>query len=184
MKRLVDFKDKTSKKIEELESELIDLKVMLELVNSLLLEKGFKRAEIAKTSEDKETLKQAATGPEPCTEYEAVSQLKTADGEILADLYTSDNSLRAVLSKARNFNVNTPPFASFLVERVLAKMQDKDCELARAGQLPSGEIFSYEIIRDGDFVREIVVRHVDEDRLRELKSSIRWTLEKMHEKVS
>jgi hypothetical protein len=29
-----------------------------------------------------------------------------------------------------------------------------------------------------------VLRNVDEDRLRELKSSIRWTLEKMYEKTT
>jgi hypothetical protein len=28
-----------------------------------------------------------------------------------------------------------------------------------------------------------VIRNVDEERLRELKSSIRWTLEKMYEKT-
>jgi hypothetical protein len=32
-------------------------------------------------------------------------------------------------------------------------------------------------------LREIVIRNVDEERLRELKSSIRWTLEKMYEKT-
>jgi hypothetical protein len=44
-------------------------------------------------------------------------------------------------------------------------------------------MFAYNIVREGDLIREIIIRNVDEERLRELKSSIRWTLEKMYEKT-
>jgi len=37
-------------------------------------------------------------------------------------------------------------------------------------------------VRDGDRIMALVIRNFDEERLRELKSSIRWTLEKMFEK--
>jgi hypothetical protein len=55
--------------------------------------------------------------------------------------------------------------------------------LVRTGQLGPDKIFSYSIVQEGDVIREIVIRNVDADRLRELKSSIRWTLEKMYEKM-
>jgi hypothetical protein len=88
-----------------------------------------------------------------------------------------------VSAEGKNFNVNTPPFTPFLVERVFAKMQEKDNELSRMGQLAPDKVFSYTIVREGDIIREIIIEHVDQDRLRELKSSIRWTLEKMYEKM-
>jgi hypothetical protein len=62
-------------------------------------------------------------------------------------------------------------------------MQERDNELVRTGQLGADRIFSYNIVREGDVIREIVIRNVDADRLRELKSSMRWTLEKMYEKM-
>ena len=62
-------------------------------------------------------------------------------------------------------------------------MQDKDAELIRMKQLTPEKMFSYNIIREGDLIREIVIHNVDEDRFKELKSSIRWTLEKMNEKM-
>ena len=43
--------------------------------------------------------------------------------------------------------------------------------------------FSYGVVREGEHIREIVIHNVDEERLKELKSSIRWTFEKMYEKV-
>jgi hypothetical protein len=63
------------------------------------------------------------------------------------------------------------------------KMQDKDDELVREGQLTTDKKFAYDIVSEGDLLREIVLKNVDEDRLKELKSSIRWTLEKMYEKT-
>ncbi|PIU58803.1 hypothetical protein COS86_07585 [Candidatus Bathyarchaeota archaeon CG07_land_8_20_14_0_80_47_9] len=120
-----------------------------------------------------------STSPEP----ESVTPLKTVTGELLASIFTSENSLRVVPAEDKTFDINTPPFTQFLVERVLTKMQERDNELVRTGQLDPDKIFSYNIIREGDVIREIVIRNVDADRLRELKSSIRWTLEKMYEKI-
>ncbi len=44
-------------------------------------------------------------------------------------------------------------------------------------------MFSYNIVREGDLIREIIIKNVDDERLKELKSSIRWTFEKMFEKM-
>lgn len=179
IKRLVEFKEKLEKRIEQLKSELEELQATLELVKSILLEKGFKRAEITVKTE----AEAAAIQPTPAVAYENVIQLNATSGELLATLYVGDGFLRVVPAEDKSFNVNTPPFNSFLVERVLVKMQEKDLELARTGQLPPEKVFSYNIVKDGDVLREIHVKNVDEERLRELKSSIRWTLEKMYEKM-
>jgi hypothetical protein len=187
IKKLITFKKKLEKKVEDLESELKELQAMLETVNSILLEKGFKRAEIAKPPAEVEALppKEEVTVEHAPSQvgYESVTQLKAVTGELLANLYISENSLRVVPAEDKNFNVNTPPFTPFLVERVLAKMQEKDSELAKTGQATPDKIFSYNIVREGDVIREITIKNFDENRLRELKSSIRWTLEKMYEKM-
>lgn len=187
LKRLVSFKQKLEKKVEELEFELKDLQATLEAINSILVEKGFKRAEITKPPAEIEALPPdeeiaAEPSPQPPIEHESVP-LRAVTGELLATLHTSDDSLQVVPAEDKNFNINTPPFTPFLLERVLAKMQEKDNELARTGQIATGKAFSYNIVREGDIVREITIKHVDQDRLRELKSSIRWTLEKMYEKM-
>ena len=109
--------------------------------------------------------------------------MKTVAGEVLAILHVSVGSLKVLPAEDKNFNVNTPPFTHFLLQKVFAKMQEKDGELLKAGQLSPDKVFSYNIVREGDIIREIIVKNVDQERLRELKSSIRWTLEKMYEKV-
>lgn len=189
-KRLIDFKVRLTKRIEDLETELKDLQATLEIVNSILLEKGFRRADSIRepcatqtASPEKEyTVEPEETVHEP-TAPENIAQLKSASGELLAVLYMTENSLRALPSADKNFDTNTPPFNQFLVERVLMKMQERDNELVRAGQLPPDNALSFSIVKEGDLIREICVRNADSERMRELKSSIRWTLEKMYEKM-
>jgi hypothetical protein len=190
MKRLVEFKEKLEKRIQRVEAELKDLQATLETVNSVLMEKGFRRADTIKEEpKSPAAVMEKEATVEPTDQFhqqappENVVPLKTASGELMAVLYLTDDSLRALPAADKNFDVNTPPFTQFLVERVLMKMQERDSELIRTGQLPADRALTYSIIKDEDILREICVNNVDAERLRELKSSIRWTLEKMFEKT-
>ena len=186
LKALVNFKKKLEKRIEELEAEVKEASATLEAVNSVLLEKGFRRGDIKEVKEPKEEAPPAVdvtVKAEKPAEPESVIPLKTMDDEPLAIIYVDKEALHILPDESKNFSVNTPPFQPFLVERVLVKMQEKDSELVRMGQLAADKIFAYNIVSEGDLIREIVIRNVDEDRLRELKSSLRWTLEKMYEKT-
>jgi len=190
---MLALKQRLEKRLEELDGEAKELKATLDVVNSILLEKGFRRVSIAdaeakaKEPQPKQA-EEAVAGEEESTGYrggepENVIPLKTVGDESLAIIYVEKDSIHVLPDESKNFSVNTPPFGNFLVERVLAKMQDKDNELVRMKQLAPEKMFSYNIIRENDLIREIVVRNVDEERFKELKSSIRWTLEKMYEKM-
>jgi len=187
IKKMAEFRAWLEKRIEEVETELGGLRVLLEFTDTSLLKEGFKRAEMVKPTP---TPPQAmpATSPEtalplPTMEYGETIPLKTVTGDLLADMYVAEDSMRIVLPKDKNFDVKTPPFTSFLVERVLAKMQEKDHEAAGTGDITPDKILSYNIIRDGDTIREVTIKNVRPERLQELKSTIRWTLEKMYEKM-
>ena len=196
---MLALKQRLEKRIAELDSETKELQDTLDTVNSILLEKGFKRASL-RDIETKETAEPTVTvsktesvktelpkEPKPLGyqggEPENVIPLKASNEETLAIIYVEKNSVHILPDESKHFSVNTPPFGNFLVERVLAKMQDKDSELVRLKQLTPDKMFSYNITREGEFIKEIVIRNVDEERFRELKSSIRWTLEKMYEKM-
>jgi hypothetical protein len=192
LKTLVNFKKKLEQRIDELNSELEESLGLLEVINSVLLEKGFKRGDMKEVKEaPKEetppevhvTVTEEKPAAPRAAEHESVIPLKTMDDEPLAIIYVDKETLHLLPDESKNFSVNTPPFHSFLVERVLAKMQEKDSELVRAGQLAPDKMFAYNIVSENDLIREIVIRNVDEERLRELRSSVRWTLEKMYEKA-
>lgn len=188
-RRLIAFKKKIETRIEDLEAELKEQQTALELVNSVLLEKGFKHPEIKASPLSEHAPKERTSEVEPeettaPSEPEVARTLKSGSGETLAQLYVDSDVLHVVLAEDKAFKINTPPFNQFLIQRVLLKMQERDSELVRNGQLDPDKILCFDIIRDGDIVREILIRNFDSDRLRELSSSIRWTLEKMREKTS
>ena len=188
MKALVIFKKKLEMKLEDLEAETKEVTTMLETVNQILLDKGFKRGDI---KEIPQQLKEAPTivtvkektGIPSVQEPENVIPLKTLNEEPLAIIYVEQGALHVLPDESKSFSTNTQPFNNFLVERILARMQEKDSELVRMGELTPDKMFSYNIVREGDLIREIIIKNVDEERFKELKSSIRWTFEKMYEKM-
>ncbi len=197
MKAMLSLKQRLEKRIEKLENELKELTATLEVVNSVLLEKGFKRGSLqeaeaklkepieARPVEAQEELyaKEEKLAGYHGGEPENVIPLKTANDETLAIIYIEKDSIHVLPDETKSFNINTPPFGNFLLDRVLQKMQNKDKELIRAGRLPPEKMFNYNVVREDDLIREIVIHNVDEERFRELRSSIRWTLEKMYEKM-
>ena len=195
MKSMIAFKKRLEDQIERLNQEAKEAQAALDTVNSILLEKGFKRGDIKEVPATavlpKEVVlpKPAAelpkpkAAPTPAAESETVIPLKTMNEEPLALMYFEKQSIHVMPDESKNFSVDTPPFSNFLVEKVFAKMQEKDKELVRLGQLTPDKMFSYNIVREGDLIREIIIKNVDEERVKELKSSIRWTFEKMYEKM-
>jgi len=188
MKALVTFKKKLENRLEDLDAEIKEVTAMLETVNQMLLEKGFKRGDMKEIPQQSKEIPAVVVTREkvtisPVQEPESVIPLKTLNEEPLAIIYVEKNSLHVLPDESKSFSVNTPPFNHFLVERILARMQEKDSELVRMGQLTSDKMFAYNIVREGEFIREIIIKNVDEERLKELKSSLRWTFEKMYEKM-
>ncbi len=180
IKRIAKLRALLEKRVEAMEEELDGLKTLLELIDSTLLKEGFKRAEISKPIQTPP--KQAPTQSSVMKRKKGIP-LKTVTGDLLAQLYVEKDFMQVSFAEDKNFDINTPPFTSFLVERVLAKMQEKDREAANKGEIAPEKILDYNIKRDGNIVREIDIRNIKPGRSRELKSSIRWTLEKMYERM-
>lgn len=192
IKKLAEMRALLEKRVREMETELEGLRALLDVVNGVLVEKGFQRAEVQKAIPEPVPEKEwtptppparVEEAPPPVRESEQAVPIKTVTGDLLANLYMGEDAIRVVLAEDKRFTVDVPPFMAFLVERVLAKMQEKDREVAATGALAPDKILSYTIVREGDMLREITIRNVGEDRARELKSTIRWTLEKMYEKM-
>jgi hypothetical protein len=175
IKKIAKLRAILEKRVEDMETELDGLKTLLSLIDSTLLKESFKRAEISKPVQTSQPL--------PIKPKKKGIPLKTVTGDLLAQIYTEKDQTQIILAEDKNFDINTPPFKSFFVERVLAKMQEKDREDANKGKLDPEKILSYDIRQDGTTLRKISIRNLRSERSRELKSSIRWTLEKMYERM-
>lgn len=200
MKAMIAFKKRLEDQLEKLDAETKEIQATLDVVNGILLQTGFKRGDVKDAAAQSAAALKEIPLPKPAeqakpeapasqaaptqpVEQETVIPLKTQAEEPLALMYFEKQQIHVMPDESKKFSVNTPPFGNFLVEKVFAKMQEKDKELVRLGQLSSDKMFSYNIVREGELIREIIIKNVDEERLKELKSSVRWTLEKMFEKM-
>ncbi len=199
MKSMIAFKKRLEEQLEKLAAETKDVQATLDVVNTILLEKGFKRGDMKEVQTTPPPMPQEVVLPKqeleppknptatmqhaPEAEPGSVIPLKTMTDEPLALIYFDQQGMHVMPDESKKFNVNTPPFSNFLVEKVFAKMQEKDGELVRQGALRPEKMFSYTVVRQQDQIKEITIKNVDEERLKELKSSIRWTFEKMYEKM-
>jgi len=181
IKKIAKLRALLEKRVEDMETELDGLKTLLGLIDTTLLNEGFKRAEISKPVQTPP--KQEAPQPSPIKPQKRGIPLKTVTGDLLAQLHIKKDVMQVTLAEDKNFDINTPPFKSFFVERVLVKMQEKDKEDASKGKLDPEKTVSYNIKQDGNILKEITIRNLRPERSRELKSSIRWTLEKMYERM-
>jgi hypothetical protein len=166
LKKLVALKSYLEKRVHGLEEEINELKNFLDVINDVVATKSFRRAEVA-----------------PAIKYKQTIPLKTKAGVKLANMYVGENTARIAPVEDFSFNIDTPPLQSYLVNRVLISMKSQDMEAVKRGKIDPDKAFSYDIICDGDTVKEILIKNYgDTKRLREIKSLTRWTLEKMYEK--
>lgn len=187
---LLKSKARIEKKINWHEKELEQLHIILSVLDRRISDKSFKGAETLQVKAKPATSKKAPTPPiqaPPADAAQTAMQtvpLKMADGTLLGTIYFNDKEIKAIPPPNIAFNANTPPFNQFLITKIINGMISKDRSDAMDGKTSPDEILTYRVIQEGDIIKEISIRNYgDERRAMTLKNSIRWTLEKMYEKM-
>jgi hypothetical protein len=179
-RKLAELKSFLEKKIKQNEDELTSLRSYLEVVDTLLADRSFRKIEIpAKQIEQIET---AAVTSQPSPNSIPVM---TNDGIRIASMLVERRGLHVTPEPDMNLDANSPPLRSFLVGKVLESMQAKDKEAAASGAIQPEAILGYSVEQDGGVLKGIHIENYgDERRLLELKNAIRWTFRRMYEKVT
>lgn len=181
IKKIAELREIIEARMKILETELEGMRKVLDFVNTLLVEKSFKRAEeIAGPTKLRSKTTKIGIGHKQVTK---TMPLRTNEGLFLANFHIDNEQIRIVPNPEIKFNVNMPPFKAFLIERIYDKMLQTDQELIRLGKLEANRAFSHQIEKDGDTLKVIVIRNFTQNREEELRSATRWTLEKMYEKI-
>jgi len=179
-RKLAELKSFLEKKIKQNEDELTSLRSYLEVVDTLLADRSFRKIEIpAKQIEQIET---AAVTSQPSPNSIPVM---TNDGIRIASMLVERRGLHVTPEPDMNLDANSPPLRSFLVGKVLESMQAKDKEAAASGAIQPEAILGYSVEQDGGVLKGVQIENYgDERRLLELKNAIRWTFRRMYEKVT
>lgn len=188
-KRLLQFRETMEQRMAELEAEAADLRAAMAAINKMIVAEGFRTP----------TAPKAAPQPKPRTEtpqptpqaetlqpesFEEGMSITSKDGAVLGRMNVEGKDLLFEPQPEYEFKTDIPPFQSFLVERVLANMSSTDRERAADGEIDQSEILEYEVKEEDGVLKELHVRNYGgERRLREINSSLRWTFDKMYDKI-
>ena len=126
-------------------------------------------AEVAETSEE-------AAGPAP-------KPITTAKGDVtIGSMYTYPDRIVVVLDDGVPISIQTSPFRTFFLDRVLGEMQKKDAAEVDAGRLQADLAISCEVdAPEGRINKIIITNYRTDERAREIDSTVRWVLNRMLE---
>lgn len=182
---LLQIRTNLEEKIKTLETEITDCETAIKKIDDFIVKQGFRKLTLNSPQAQKSEDNLETSVEEPLKDQQLQTSIKSKNGTTLGVLVIEDNVLRFQPSKEFEFMVDTPPFQSFFIERVLANMRKVDEEQAAKGELEYQEVLSFEVSDENGVITSINISNIlDDRRLREIRSSLRWTLDKMYDKLS
>jgi len=195
IKNVAEKREWVQNKIDALTLELNNLRDLSNILDLFLKQNSFTSADQIKPTSDNVTVDSSI----PSTSSDASNASNTSSpessqftvhplssikgGENLGNAYLSKSQLK--IEPASSLNLNTPPFKSFFLDRILEGMRSKDSDLSKKGELSSNEILNYEIIDDSGLIKEIKISNYgDNHRAKEILNTVSWTFSRMLEKAN
>jgi hypothetical protein len=207
IRRAADIREWLVKQIADKQEEVERLRTTLAIIDSLLKQGSFKAAaslgsfaeagSTAATAQVQQQARQAATPPAAAARQQqaAAPTLKTSDRDVrplkrakdeflLANAEVSSGAVIIVPAPGVSLSVNTPPFRSFFLNRILEGMKGKDIEKVGQGALRDQEALNYKVEEDnhGQIKRIVINNYRDKDRLQEIFNTSAWVFTRMLEK--
>jgi hypothetical protein len=195
IRRAAEIREWLMKQIADKQEELDRLRSTLAVVDSLLKQGSFKAAATLATEQPRAQIapaKQAmATAPPPPAKQSSfevgkeVRPLKRAkDDFVLANAEVTPGAVVIVPVPEIALNINTPPFRSFFLNRILEGMKTKDAERVGQGALKEPDTLNYRVEDESGLIKRIVINNYREkERLSEIFNTSAWVFTRMLEKA-
>ena len=114
-----------------------------------------------------------------------IRTLKRAkDNLLISNAEYNPNNVRIDLVHDINLNINTPPFKTFFLNRILEGMKTRDKEKVQKGELSESEIIDYKVDNDenGKIKSVMISNYRERERLNEIFNTATWVFTRMLEK--
>jgi len=173
---LIEQIDKHQESIEMLEKNIIILDLFLK-------DSSFTKASQLGTTKKVEIQNKTET-TEKLLEN-SIPIKRVSDGKVIANAYVTPDQVSIVLDDEIEISVDTPPFKSFFLDRIIGEMKKKDVVEAENGKIQKESIIDYIINKNGSDIREIIIKNYrQKERVNELINTAGWSLTRMLENIN
>jgi hypothetical protein len=207
IKNAAEIREWLTKQILDKQDEIEKIKLTLSLIDSVLKKGSFKTAANLNTTKSNSPQSQKLDQPTYKTynntvtkqkEEEKQNELKEAaiqqvkpikrlkDNFQVAQFYIFPDSVEITPEDNVKISLETPPFRSFFLNRILQGMKNKDLEKIKQGLLSESEMINFEVLTDeqnDEVIKKIIVNNYrDKERLNEIFNTAAWVITRMLEK--
>jgi hypothetical protein len=207
IKNAADLRDWVLKQLSDKQEEIDRLKRLLLLIDNLLKQESFKPASklqrsinnpessiirerqepvlrnksTMKTESKKHALTNLKENMSTFTETRELKRLK--DNLLLAKVNISPQTIEIIPENDLLFSIDTPPFKSFFIKRILEGMITQDRDKNRQKQALNNDHLNYSIDEHEGRIKRIVINNYREkERLTDIINTSAWVLTRMLEK--
>ena len=209
IKNAAEIREWLTKQILEKQDEIEKIKITLSLIDSVLKQGSFKTAAnlnfSKKFSPNEQKSEMNSLKKIPSQYYEKrkddeeqneprkqafdetrlIKRLK--DNTPIARFHVTSQEVLIIPEDQIRISIETPPFRSFFLNRILQGMINKDLDKINQGQLSESELISYDIITENenkDLLKKIQIKNYrDKERINEIFNTAAWVLTRMLDKV-
>ncbi len=207
IKNAAEIREWLTRQILDKQDEIEKIKLTLSLIDSVLKKGSFKTAANLNTTKSNSPQSQKLDQPTYKTynntvtkqkEEEKQNELKEAaiqqvkpikrlkDNFQVAQFYIFPDSVEITPEDNVKISLETPPFRSFFLNRILQGMKNKDLEKIKQGLLSESEMINFEVLTDeqnDEVIKKIIVNNYrDKERLNEIFNTAAWVITRMLEK--
>jgi hypothetical protein len=209
IKNAAEIREWLTKQILEKQDEIEKIKITLSLIDSVLKQGSFKTAANLSFSkkfspnEQKSEMNSLKKIPNQYYEKRRDDEEQTEprkqafdetrlikrlrDNTPIARFHVTSQEVLIIPEDQIRISIETPPFRSFFLNRILQGMINKDLDKINQGQLSESELISYDIVTENenkDLLKKIQIKNYrDKERINEIFNTAAWVLTRMLDKV-
>ncbi|QMU53961.1 MAG: hypothetical protein GKS07_02980 [Nitrosopumilus sp.] len=185
IKEIVTLKESLIKQIDKHQEGIEMIETNITVLDSFLKNSSFTKASKLEIKTDTIRKPEERSIPNEKPEERSIPIKRTNDGKLIANAYVTPKQVSIVLDNEILINIDTPPFKSFFLDRILGEMKKRDQAEAEDGKIQRESMIDYIINKNGTNIREIIIKNYrQKERVTELINTAGWSLTRMLENIN
>ena len=182
MRDILELREWISEEIEKREKEIEKFQQNLRILDSLVKQSSFSKASSLIPSSSKQSMQSSQQSIQSNQQIASVIPIKTPDNKILANTHVTPDELVIIPLEDTILDVETHPFKSFFLGRIIGGMESQDRLDVQNGKIPQNLAISCLVNKDGTRIREILIKNYrQKERVTEIINTVTWAFSRMIE---
>jgi hypothetical protein len=178
---LLNIRTKLSEEVDRLRDMIARLEEHIETLDSQIAKASFTTADVALSKSPRTEATAPIRQPAKTTEPQSIVIMNKSGKIEFGVLEVLEQTIRFLPAEGAVYDITRGAFARFFVERILGKFQQEDRHRVENGEIEWEDAFDFDVHAEDNILEEMIIRNYgDENRMKEIQSTLRWALEKTY----